>query len=75
MFPQEIQYEQQHLQHLWNKHRWVSFCGSQENQISEQVQYVSTDGWWVVSYDNNRESYDVLFLGRSIEEAQNHIVR
>lgn len=72
MFPQELTYEQQLLQTLWQKYR----SGRQKNTdlMTEQVQYVRTDGWWVLSYDGGRQTYDVFFLGRSIEEAQHHLV-
>ena len=72
MLLHKISHEQQFLQHLWNKHRFV---GLKENhQVTEQVQYVSQDGWSVLSYDESHQTYDVLFLGRSIEEAQQRLV-
>jgi hypothetical protein len=71
MLFQELLHEQQFLQHLWYKHRAV---GLQEKpSITEQVQYVSRDGWSVLSYDQKRHIRDILFLGRTIEEAQQRI--
>ncbi|MEP7287456.1 MAG: hypothetical protein ABI947_16990 [Chloroflexota bacterium] len=71
MLLHKITHEQQFLQHLWNKHR---FAGLPENgQVKEQVQYVSQDGWSVLSYDESRQTSDVLFLGRTLEEAQQHL--
>ncbi len=61
----ELLYEQQHLQRRWNK--------SQLGAAEAQVTYVMQDGWWVLSYNPQLRTADVLFLGRTVEEAENHI--
>jgi hypothetical protein len=75
MFPQEILDEQRFLQHLWDKYRLGLSCIDGKFEASGQVQYIGKDGWSVLTFDNRRKTYDVFFLGRSIEEAQQHITR
>ena len=72
MLLKELSHEQQFLQHLWLKHRDVST--QDHHSITQQVQYVSSDGWWLLSYDVNRQVYDILFLGRTVEEAQQRVI-
>jgi hypothetical protein len=62
MFPQELLHEQQYLQHLLKKSPLAT--------ISAQVQYMSTDGWSALAYDEHDETVDVFFLGKNFLEAQ-----
>jgi hypothetical protein len=61
MLPQEIAFEQAHLQQLWNR---VGATG--------HIAYASRVGWWVV-FTNTDETADVWFLGRYIQDAQQYI--